>query len=71
MFGTHNIFQFHIVLLGFETHSSIVPVDVFSRQIRHAEFDDFGMKIRGDDAIALSLIRDGQGHQSGILTIAW
>ena len=44
---------------------------LFLRQIRHAEFDDLGMRIRGDDAIALSLIRDGQGHQSGILTIAW
>ena len=35
LFGTHNLFQFHMVLLGLETDPSIRPVDVFSIQERH------------------------------------
>ena len=55
MFGTHNIFQFHHIFLGLKTDLSILPVDIFSRQIRHAEFGDLGMRIYRDHAIALSM----------------
>ena len=59
-----------MVLLGLETDPSIRPVDVFSSQDRHGKLNDNGMKIRGDHAIALSLIRYSQGHQRGIPLIA-
>ena len=62
MFGTHDIFQFHRILLGLKTDPSILPQVIFARELRHAEGHDFGMRIRGDDGIALSLIRDGQGQ---------
>ena len=70
LFRTHDLFQFHMALLGLKTDPSIRPVDIFSRHVRHGEFDDFCMRIRGDDGIALSFIRDGQGHQRGMLTLA-
>ena len=71
LFGTHNLFQFPMVLLGLETDPSIRPVDIFSSQERHGKLNDNGMRIRRDDVIALSSIQYGQGHQRGIPLIAW
>ena len=62
LFRTHDLIQFHMALLGLETDLSIRPCAEFSSHERDVEFDDLGMRIRGDDGIALSLIRDGHGQ---------
>ena len=70
MFGTYDIFQFHRILLGLKTDLFILPQDLFARQVRDVKGHDFGVRIRGDDGIALALVRDGQGHQRGMPTLA-
>lgn len=61
LFRTHYLFQFHMAILGLETDLSIRPCAEFSSHERDVELNDNGMRIRGDHAIALSLIRNGHG----------
>ena len=66
----HDLFQFQCAVHGFDFHPSIGAQLKLADHIRHFEFHHFGMRIRGDDGIALSLIRDGQGHQRGMPALA-
>ena len=49
LFRTHDLFQFHMVLLGLETDPSMLPCDIFSSQERHVELNDSCMRILRED----------------------
>ena len=49
LFRTHDLFQFHMVLLGLETDPSILPCDIFWSQERHVELNDSCMRILRED----------------------
>ena len=54
------------MLFSLEADPSILPCYIFSNGIHCIEFDDLCMRIRRYHAIALSLVRYGQGHERGI-----
>ena len=62
LFLNHDLFQFHVALLGLETDPSIRPYAEFSSHERDVELNDNGMRIRRDHAISLSLIWGGHGQ---------